>query len=97
MQLNSNSFSGGRTSRPRPEPKIPVSGRPRISLRGGVWVVLAVMLLFAAASIVPSWFVSETTPVAGQSSVRRAQVTRPGVKARIKALFGPPRAQRLNG
>lgn len=95
MQLNSNSFSGGRASRPRPEPE--PAGRSWISLRRGVWVVLAVMVLFAAASIVPSWFASETTPVAGQTSVRRTQVTHPGVKARIKALFGPPRGQRLNG
>lgn len=96
MQLNSNSFSGGRASRPRPEPPAGKRSRPWISLRGAAWAALAVMLLFAAASVVPSLFVSETEQVQ-VSSVKPARLERPGVKARIKAIFGPPRGQRLNG
>ena len=96
MQLNSNSFSGGRASRPRPEPPADRPERSWITLRGAAWVALAVMVLFAAASVVPSLFVSETEPVL-VSSVKPARLAKPGVKARIKALFGPPRGQRLNG
>ena len=96
MQLNSNSFSGGRASRPRPEPVVQTAGRSWVSLRGAVWVALGVMFLFAAASVVPSLFVSGTEPVQ-VSSAKPAPLAKPGVKARIKALFGPPRGQRLNG
>ncbi len=96
MQLNSSSFSRGRASRPRPQPPSNEPARRGISLRGVAWAALAVMLLFAAASVVPSFFASEAEPVQ-VSSVKPAPVAKPGVKARIKAFFGPGRGQPLNG
>lgn len=96
MQLNSSSFSRGRASRPRPEPPSERPSRFWISLRGVVWAAMAVMLLFAAASVVPSFFASENEPVQ-VNSVKPAPMAKPGVKARIKAFFGPGRGQPLNG
>ena len=96
MQLNSNSFSSGRASRRRPEPELKVA-QPWMSLRRGVWLVLTVMLLFAVASVVPSWFLAQPEPVQSTSVSKPARGAGAGMKARIKSLFGPAPGQRLNG
>ena len=96
MQLNSNSFSHGR-AQPRRSARDVTPVRRGISLRRGVWLAVAVLLLVAVASNMPSWFVEKPEPVQSSFVRKPAERAHPDLKTRIKALFGPAPGQRLAG